>query len=275
MARETLLTSMYDRSRSKEGDMKSTQGDSGKQILGAWCTIPSSFAVELVALLDLDFVVMDMQHGLISYPDLVGCLQAAERRGKRTVVRVATGEFGIAQRVLDAGALDLIFPMINSIEDARQAVDAAKYPPIGARSYGPIRSRFIVGTDPTVANREVRCLVQIETREAVENLSAILSVPGVDGTYIGPADLALTHGLQLGAQNSQLDEIIEKIRSSTDQVGLMTCIHTTSGASARRYLQQGFSMVSIGSDAIWLRNGYGKQFSEAMNIPHVETLAFY
>jgi 4-hydroxy-2-oxoheptanedioate aldolase len=253
----------------------STQGDSGKQILGAWCTIPSSFSVELVSLLDLDFVVIDMQHGLISYPDLVGCLQAAERRGKRTVVRVATGEYGIAQRALDAGAIDLIFPMINTVDDARRAVDAAKYPPIGARSYGPIRSRFVVGTDPVAANREVRCLVQIETREAVENLAEILSVPGIDGTYIGPADLALTHGFQLGVQNPQLDEVIEVIRASTDKAGLMSCIHTTSGASAKRYLQQGFSMVSIGSDAIWLRNGYGRQFSEARGTTPEETLAFY
>lgn len=255
--------------------MTTNTANNGKQILGAWCTIPSSFSVELVSLIDIDFVVIDMQHGLISFPELVGCLQAAERRGKRTVVRVATGEFGLAQRVLDAGALDLIFPMINTVEDAKRAVDSAKYPPIGARSYGPIRSRFVVGTDPAVANREVRCLVQIETKEAVGNLREILAVPGVDGTYIGPADLALTHGFELGAKNDKLDTIIEQIRAATSEAGLMSCIHTTSGASAKRYLGQGFSMVSIGSDAIWLRNGYGRQFSEARGKPHEETLAFY
>jgi 2-keto-3-deoxy-L-rhamnonate aldolase RhmA len=76
-------------------------------------------------------------------------------------------------------------------------------------------------------------------------------------------------------QNPQLDEVIEVIRASTDKAGLMSCIHTTSGASAKRYLQQGFSMVSIGSDAIWLRNRYGRQFSEARGTTPEETLAFY
>jgi 4-hydroxy-2-oxoheptanedioate aldolase len=255
--------------------MATTKENWHNQILGAWCTIPSSFSVELVSMIDLDFVVIDMQHGLISYPELVGCLQAAERRGKRTVVRVATGEFGLAQRVLDAGALDLIFPMINTIDDAKRAVDSAKYPPIGTRSYGPIRSRLVVGSDPSVANREVRCLVQIETREAVSNLQEILAVPGIDGTYIGPADLALTHGFELGSKNDRLDSIIEQIRLATSDAGLMSCIHTTSGASAKRYRDQGFSMVSIGSDAIWLRNGYSRQFAEALGKPHEETLAFY
>jgi 4-hydroxy-2-oxoheptanedioate aldolase len=255
--------------------MASIQTNSDSQLIGAWCTIPNSFVVELVSLLDLDFVVFDMQHGLISYPELVGCLQAAERRGKRTVVRVATGEFGLAQRVLDAGALDVIFPMINTSEDAKRAVDATKYPPIGARSYGPIRSRFTVGADPVVANGEIRCLVQIETREAVANLPEILAVPGIDGTYIGPADLALTHGFNLGERNDQIDLIIEQIRVSTNDAGLMSCIHTTSGSSAKRYVEMGFSMVSIGSDAIWLRNGYSKQFSEAKGSPHAETVAYY
>jgi 4-hydroxy-2-oxoheptanedioate aldolase len=188
---------------------------------------------------------------------------------------VATGEFGLAQRVLDAGALDVIFPMINTVEDAKRAVDAAKYPPIGARSYGPIRSRLVIGADPAVANGEVRCLVQIETCEAVDNLKEILAVPGINGTYIGPADLALTHGIELGSKNDRLDAIIEHIRSATDDAGLMSCIHTTSGASAKRYRNQGFSMVSIGSDAIWLRNAYGRQFAEALGRPHGETLAFY
>lgn len=255
--------------------MTKTNEQQPKQILGAWCTIPNSFSVELVSMIDLDFVVIDMQHGVVSYPELVGCLQAVERRGKRTVVRVATGEFGLAQRVLDAGALDVIFPMINTADDAKHAVDAAKYPPIGARSYGPIRSRFVIGPDPSVANREVRCLVQIETREAVSNLREILAVPGIDGTYIGPADLALTHGFELGSKNDRLDAIIEYIRLETGAAGLISCVHTTSGASAKRYRDQGFSMVSIGSDAIWLRNAYSRQFAEALGKPHEETLGFY
>lgn len=255
--------------------MATTDDRNRKQILGAWCSIPSSFSVEIISMIDLDFVVIDMQHGLISYPELVGCLQAVERRGKRTVVRVATGEFGLAQRVLDAGAIDVIFPMINTVEDAKRAVDSTKYPPIGARSYGPIRSRLVTGPDPVVANREVRCLVQIETSEAVGNLREILAVPGIDGTYIGPADLALTHGIELGTQNDRLDAIIEQVRSATDDAGLMSCIHTTSGASAKRYRDQGFHMVSIGSDTIWLRNGYSRQFAHALGKPHEDTVTFY
>lgn len=246
-----------------------------KQLLGAWCTIPNSFSVELVSLLPMDFVVLDMQHGLITFADLIPCLQVAERRGKHTVVRIAVGEFGLAQRVLDAGSLDLIFPMINNADDAARAVASSKYPPIGSRSYGPIRSRFVVGPDPLVANNQVRCLVQIETREAFENIKGIIGVNGVDGTYIGPADLALSFGFELGNQNSRLDEIIEEIKQTTLSAGLTSCIHTTNGKSARRYLDGGFSMVSIGSDAIWLRNGYGKQFADATKQPFEESVSFY
>jgi len=246
-----------------------------KPLLGAWCTIPNSFSVELVSLLEIDFVVFDMQHGLLTFADLVPCLQAAERRDKRTVVRIATGEFGLAQRVLDAGAIDLIFPMINTVDDATRAVASAKYPPIGSRSYGPIRSRFVIGPEPSAANRQVRCLVQIETREAVENLEKILEVEGIDGTYIGPADLALSYGFELGHQSNRLDEIIEEIKLATISAGLASCIHTTNGMSARRCLENRFSMVSIGSDAIWLRNGYGRQFACAKNESFEESAGFY
>lgn len=242
---------------------------------GAWCAINSSFSAELVAMLDFDFVVIDMQHGLVDYASLTSMLQAIENRKKMTFVRIPLEDFGLLQRALDAGAGGVIVPMVNSSRDAKLAVNSAKYPPIGQRSYGPIRSQFVSGADTTKANALIKCFVQIETREAVNNLSEILSVQGIDGTYIGPADLAISYGIEIGERNEQLEELISEIRIATQNANLQAAIHTTNGLSARQRLAENFNFVSLGSDAIWLKNGYAREVAEALDKPYKQAFRFY
>lgn len=235
----------------------------GAELIGGWCTLPASFATELVCHSGVDYAVVDMQHGLTGYSDLVSLLQAIATTSVVPMARIPYRDAGVAQRALDAGALGLIMPMISTQADAEQAVAWCRYPPIGERSYGPIRARLFAGADPVLANERVLCLVQIETRTAMSNLSAILSVPGVDGVYVGPADLALSHGLPIGGDDPTVLRMLAEIVAACRETNRIAGIHMTSGASARTAFDLGYQMCSIGSDAVWLRAGYSEQIAVA------------
>ncbi len=232
-------------------------------LLGGWCTLPTSFAAELVASSGVDYAVIDLQHGLTGYSDLVSMLQAISLAGAVPLVRIPFGDYGMAQRALDAGALGLIFPMVNSPELARIAVDCCRYPPLGERSFGPIRSKLNLGTDPVWVNIQIMCLVQIETRQSMSNLDSILAVEGVDGVYVGPADLALSHGLSVGKPSVELDALLRRIRDGCVGQGKIPAIHTTSGVDCREKIALGYQMCSIGSDSVWLHAAYTEEVAKA------------
>jgi 4-hydroxy-2-oxoheptanedioate aldolase len=153
--------------------------------------------------------------------------------------------------------------MVNDPETAQDAVRMCRYPPLGERSYGPIRSRLFIGADPEVANLEILCLVQIETRRAMANLDAILSVEGVDGVYVGTADLALSHGISPGMSSDEVDGMLATIVEACARLGRIPGIHTTSGTDCRSKMGLGFRMLSIGSDSVWLHAGYATQVATA------------
>ena len=154
---------------------------------------------EAVAGCDFDYCCVDMQHGLADYPAMVRMLQAISTTECTPVVRVPWNEPGIIGRVLDAGAMGVVIPMVNSVAEAHAAVAACRYHPDGARSFGPLRASLYGGPDYfTHANREVACIPMIETREAIGCLEQILEVTGIDAVYVGPADLAVTYGLPPG-----------------------------------------------------------------------------
>ena len=171
--------------------------------LGGWLTIPSGFSAEIMAHAGFDWVCVDTQHGVIDYQQMVGMLQAVSSTPVTPLVRVPWNEPGIIGKTLDAGARGVIIPMVNSVEEAEQAVRACRYAPAGARSYGPLRATYYAGSDYYEhANDDVLCIVMIETRDAVARVDEILSVPGIDAVYIGPADLSITLGLPPPAQEA-------------------------------------------------------------------------
>src|SRR5206468_7835530 len=135
-----------------------------------------------------------LQHGLIDEAAMRGMVQAAAIRDTPVLVRVPWNEPGAIMRALDAGAEGVIVPMVNTVAEARAAAGASRYPPLGYRSWGPLRSGMAQRDfNPALGNEQVLCLVMIETHEAVENVDAILEVPGVDGVFVGPNDLAISH----------------------------------------------------------------------------------
>jgi 4-hydroxy-2-oxoheptanedioate aldolase len=227
----------------------------GQRALGGWCVTGSPLAAELLAVEGYDYVCVDCQHGLIGYEGMVAVLQALARTGTTPVARVPWNQPGDIGKALDAGAEAVIVPMVNSAEEAGRAAAACRYPPDGLRSFGPVRSNLFLGADPVAVNREVLCLVMIETVGAVERADAICQVPGVDGVYIGPSDLAVSMGLSPSASASSKQHVdaIETVRLACQRAGIIAGIHTTGGLAARRYLEQGFQMTTLGTDAAILR----------------------
>ena len=219
---------------------------------GGWCMIPAAFAAEVLSASGCDWLCVDMQHGLMDDAVMRSMVQAAEIRRTPVVVRVGWNEPAAIMRALDAGAEGVLVPMVNTAEEARQAAGASHYPPVGYRSWGPLRSGMAQPDfDPALGNEQTVCLVMIETVEAVENLGSILDVPGVDGVVVGPNDLAISHsGGNEGAGTSPRDvELIEQIARECASRGLAAGISCTSGEDARRWQRAGYSLLALPSDA--------------------------
>ncbi|MCT2085670.1 aldolase/citrate lyase family protein [Microbacterium enclense] len=208
-----------------------------------------------------DYVAIDAQHGLLGYSGILSGLMAidagAAAGGTATVglVRVQSNDaVGIGQ-ALDAGALGVIVPLINSADDAAEAVAAATYAPHGVRSYGPMRSQLRVGPTPAEANASVVILAMIETAEGLAHVEEIAATPGLSGLYVGPSDLALALGARWPGDpdiSGQFDAALERIQQAARQRDLPVIIHTPDGETARRRLDAGFTGVTIASDLVHL-----------------------
>lgn len=224
----------------------------GRPALGGWLTIPSSFSAEIFAHAGFDWVCIDMQHGLIDYAAAVHLLQAISTTPATPVVRVPWNEPGIIMKALDAGAMGVIVPMVNSRAEAEAAVAACRYAPRGMRSYGPVRAVYYAGRDYfTHADQEVACILMIETKEALQNLEGILSVPGVDAAYVGPADLSVSLGLPPASDHDDpaFTEAIASVLDACRRLRVVPGAHAGSPATARKRLQQGFLLVEMCDDA--------------------------
>ncbi len=165
----------------------------GRPLLAGWASLGTSLSIELMGRAGFDLVVIDQQHGVGGSAELLAQLTAARAARLPALVRVPTNEPGVVGRALDAGAQGVVCPMIDSANDAARFVAAVKYPPIGERSWGAFRANPLADFDyaPDTANEWTIACVQIETRGAMENLDAILAVPGVDMALAGPNDLAI------------------------------------------------------------------------------------
>jgi 4-hydroxy-2-oxoheptanedioate aldolase len=217
----------------------------GEPTLGAWCTIPSSWTAEVAARSGHDWVCIDTQHGLIGYDVMLPMLQAISAGGVPSFVRVPWNEPGAIMKALDAGAGGVIVPMINSVDEARAAVGACRYPPSGMRSMGPVRARDV--------DRDWQhpiCVVMIETVQAVAGARDILAVPGIDAVFVGPNDLAVSAGLESGYEGRHPEHrhLIEAIAEAAHSAGVAAGIMCGSGEVARQWHDIGFVMLGLQSD---------------------------
>jgi 4-hydroxy-2-oxoheptanedioate aldolase len=222
----------------------------GKLTYGAWLSIPSSFSAEVMAHQRFDYVCVDMQHGVIGYQTAVTMLQAISTTDATPFVRVPWNEPGIIGKVLDAGAYGVVIPLVNTRAQAEAAVGACRYAPDGYRSFGPVRAAYYGGADyATNANSEIACCIMIETTTALANIDEILSVPGIDAVYVGPADLSLTLGLPPRMDNDAepFERARRAIADACRKRGITAGIHANASL-APRHAEAGYQMITISSD---------------------------
>jgi 4-hydroxy-2-oxoheptanedioate aldolase len=171
-------------------------------------------------------------------------------------------------KALDAGAYGVIVPLVNNRAEAEQAVAACRYPPEGIRSFGPARASLYAGPGYlTEANAHMACIVMIETKEALDNLDEILSTPGVDAAYIGPADLAFALELTPTGDNDHPVHVaaVTRIYEACQKHQVAAGIHTGSLQYTQRYLDQGFQMVTLGQDSAFMARLARKELKAARN----------
>ena len=233
--------------------------NAGKPIINSWLAVPSSFSAEVMANQGWDSITIDMQHGLIDYPNAVSMLQAISTTETTPMARVNWNEPGQIMKIIDAGCYGVICPMVSNRKEAEKFVQACLYPPKGYRSFGPIRASIYGGSDYAKhADKEILKLAMIETKEALEKLDEILDTPNLDGIYIGPADLSLAVGEEPGfdkPENTKAFKEIIRILESAKKRGLIAGLHNGTPEYAKKMLDKGFDLVTVGSDSRYIASG--------------------
>ena len=230
----------------------------GKPQIGLWSTLSSSYTVEVVAGAGFDWLLLDTEHSPSDLENLLTQLQAAAPYPTHAVVRVPWNEMVNMKRVLDIGAQSFLVPYVQNVEEARDAVAHTRYPPAGVRGVAGTTRATRFGRVKEYAKRaheEICVLVQVETESALKNIEAICAVDGVDGVFIGPADLHASMGHAGETANPKvkplIDDAIRRIRKAGKAPGILT----PNEADARHWLECGALFVAVGSDAGILARG--------------------
>ena len=223
----------------------------GKIVLNGWSVIPGGFLAETMASLGWDSLTIDMQHGIIGQPDMVAMLQAISTTALTPIIRLAANDATGIGQALDAGAMGVICPLVNSREEAANFVAACRYPPHGVRSSGATRAMIYAGFDYGArADEQILKFAMIETADALARVGEIASTPGLDGLYVGPSDMSLALG---GTQGFDKDEphMLEAYRAVANacrEHELTAGIHTASPAFGARMAEMGFRFITLVGD---------------------------
>lgn len=235
----------------------------GKPAINGWCSIGNPFTAEIMAAQGFDSITIDMQHGALDYAALLPMFQAMRASGATLMARVPWLEPGIIMKALDAGAYGIICPMVNTAGEAARFVSYMRYPPLGQRSFGPTRVSFAAGANYAAeANGNMLAFAMIETAEGMANLDAIAATPGLDGIYVGPADLtlSLSQGRLAPGFDREEPEMIAALHSivaACKRNGIRAALHCGTPDYAARAIGWGFDMTTVGGDARFLAAAAG------------------
>lgn len=224
----------------------------GKKQLGVWSSFAHPYPIEMVATAGFDWVVIDGEHAPNDLQTITSQLQVLEGKHSHAVVRIPTGNDWLVKQVLDAGAQTVLVPMVDTAEQAKALVRAMRYPPHGIRGAGAAGARAslfgAIEDYVQTANDEVCLLVQVETRLGMENLDAILDVEGVDGVFIGPADLAadMGHPGNSAAEDvkAAIKDMLGRISESDKAAGILGVSQT----ATQEYADLGAQFLAVGVD---------------------------
>jgi 4-hydroxy-2-oxoheptanedioate aldolase len=226
-----------------------------RPVLNGWLAVSNGFTAEIMAAQGYDSLTIDLQHGLVDYQGAVSMLQAMRSSGVAPMIRVPWLDPTHIMKALDAGAYGIICPMINTRKEAEELVSYVRYPPTGVRSFGPVRANLTVGPDYFAgADQEIICLAMIETEQALSNLDDILATPGLDGIYIGPADLTISlfgRRFPTGFDRTEPEmiDVIRYILAAAKKAGKRAGLHNGHADYAAKAVEWGFDLLTISSDA--------------------------
>ncbi|RME80780.1 MAG: 2,4-dihydroxyhept-2-ene-1,7-dioic acid aldolase [Caldilineae bacterium] len=237
-----------------------------KPAINGWLHIPSSWSAELMAHQGFDSLTVDMEHGMADFQTALTMFQAISTTHVTPLARVTWHDPGLMMRLLDAGCMGIICPMVNNREQAERFVGACRYHPQGYRSLGPTRARVYAGADyADHANEAVITLAMVETAEALANLEEICSTPGLTGVYVGPGDLSLSLGgtQRVDPTEPLLVEALDAILAACRRHGIVAGLHTNDPQYARGAIEKGFRFVTLMTDSTILAT-YAKQLVTAV-----------
>jgi 4-hydroxy-2-oxoheptanedioate aldolase len=234
----------------------------GEIVYSAWCGLPYPLVAETLARDGFPAVTIESQHGLWDVGGILAGIAAVRQGGAAPIVRVPLGDFAMVSRALDFGAEGIIAPMINTPADARAFAAAAKFPPVGERSWGPHRAMTLGGVSEMTsylrdANHYVVTLAMIETRTALQNFEAIIGTPGIDGFFLGPSDLsiALSEGKNIDPLSKEVDGHLEVMIAGAQKAKKIPGAYCHSAQRAAELAKRGVKFLAVSSDLAMLRAG--------------------
>ncbi len=238
----------------------------GKRAVGAWLQIGSPIAAEIFSRAGFDYLIVDMEHAPIDYMNLVNIFQAIDTEQVTPIVRAPWNDFVTIKRILDSGAYGILVPYVNNKAEAEAAVAACKHPPVGVRGVAGSPRAAGYGQNPAVylqsANDEILVMTAVETCEAIKNLDEILTVPGLDGCFIGPMDLATSLGHHCQPEHPDVQDAIATIESKV--IGSGKILSTIAGTwdAARAKYEKGYQMLMVMADGVALGTMAAAKVSE-------------
>jgi 2-keto-3-deoxy-L-rhamnonate aldolase RhmA len=231
----------------------------GQISIGSWMSMAHPSIAEILAMAGYDWVVIETEHTAIDISEVLRMVIAIEQRGSIPLVRLAWNDPIQAKAVLDSGAAGVLVPSINTKEEAELAVKMTKYPPIGFRGVGLARAQgYGVNFDDYIknANSDGLLIVQIEHKDAVKNIEEILSVEGIDGTFIGPYDLSMSLGVPGQLSHPSVLDAQKKVLEATLAHGLIAGIHLvhpdTAAKECEQAIAKGYRFIALGTDILFL-----------------------
>jgi 4-hydroxy-2-oxoheptanedioate aldolase len=231
----------------------------GRILIGMWLALANPYTAEICATSGFDWLLIDGEHAPNDVRTILAQLQALAPYPVSPVVRAVTGDTALIKQLLDIGAQTLLIPMVESAEQARQLVAAARYPPRGVRGIGASISRasrwqaipeYLAAT----GDEEICLLVQVESKAGIDNLEAIAGVDGVDGVFLGPSDLSASYGHRGNPGHPEIVAAIEGAIAAIVAAGKAAGILTADERLARRYIELGATFVAVGAEVTLLAN---------------------
>ncbi len=228
---------------------------SGKPTVGAWLSLGSAATAEILARSGFDWLMIDMEHGLGGFSELVSQLRAIDGLGPLALVRSPWNDLVQIKRILDAGAAGILVPYVNSLAEAQHAVAACTYPPIGRRGAATSTRAAHQGQSPSYfaeSDERILILVQVETVDAVRRIDDILAVPRIDGVFVGPVDLSASMGHLGDRHHPDVQEAIASVERRVLDSGKILGTISASWSDAEALYRRGYTFVSLMADGVSL-----------------------